>query len=101
MNTTVATLSLVALLSASATQVALAGEKSSREATAPQRVEGAPLTKSEVARNANVTYARKYDRKYNTTYYFAVQPQSEFVGTSARAGDPKKAKPSWYQFGHP
>ena len=40
-----------------------------------------------------------YDHKYNTTRYVAKQPDSEFVGTSAR--EPAKATPNWYKWGHP
>jgi hypothetical protein len=40
-----------------------------------------------------------YDHKYNTTTYVAKQPDSEFVGTSAR--EPAKAAPNWYKWGHP
>ena len=40
-----------------------------------------------------------YDRQYNTTTYVAKQPDSEFVGTSAR--EPAKAAPNWYKWGHP
>jgi hypothetical protein len=101
MKARVATLSLIALFAAGATQAAFAGDKSSTAAATPQRIAGVAPSRSEAARNANVTYKRTYDRKYNTTYYVAVQPQSEFVGTSAKAAAPAKAKSSWNAFGHP
>ena len=44
----------------------------------------------------NVT--KVYDHKYNT-YSYISNPQSEFVGTSAKPT--KKAQPGWYVFGHP
>jgi ribosomal protein L11 len=101
MRTRVATLSLIALFAAGVTQAAFAGEKLSPEGANPQRFASVTPTKSEAAPNADVTYKRTYDRKYNTTYYVAVQPQSEFVGTSAKAAATVKAKPSWNAFGHP
>lgn len=43
----------------------------------------------------------RYDHKYNQAYVVKQQADSEFVGTGAKAGDPAKAKPSWYVRGHP
>ena len=42
-----------------------------------------------------------YDHKTNQIRQVAAQPQSEFVGTSARAANLATQKPSWYVFGHP
>ena len=42
-----------------------------------------------------------YDHKNNVTRYAYQAPQSEFVGTSAKAPSMQQAKPSWYAFGHP
>ena len=40
------------------------------------------------------------DHKTNQIRQAAAQPQSEFVGTSAKV-DLATRKPSWYAFGHP
>jgi type IV pilus biogenesis protein CpaD/CtpE len=42
-----------------------------------------------------------YDRKYNTTTYVTKKAEGDFVGTSANAVSPERAKPSWYRYGHP
>lgn len=42
-----------------------------------------------------------YDHKTNQIRQVAAQPQSEFVGTSARATNLATQKPGWYAFGHP
>lgn len=51
------------------------------------------------ATTATTDTTKVYDHKYNTTRYVAKQPDSEFVGTSAR--EPAKTTPSWYKYGHP
>jgi len=100
MKTGIATLSLIALFSSGVAQTVFAAEERSSEAVNPQRIVFvAPATSQDGY--ANVNYKQIYDRKYNTAYYVAVQPESEFVGTGARASEPAKAKPSWYKFGHP